>query len=53
MSPAQREWKDATRSTRIAAAVAILGILVLSIGGKVIHDRLEARSHANTAQSGR
>lgn len=53
MSPAQREWKDATRATRIAAAVAILGILIVSIGSNLIRNKVEARSHANSADSGR
>lgn len=46
MRPVERELKEATRPVRVAAMVAILGILILSLGGKVIHDVMEARNDA-------
>lgn len=53
MSPVERELKAATRPARVAAMVAILGILILSLGGKLIHDVMEARDEVMSADARR
>lgn len=53
MSSAKHETKQAIKPARIAAFVAILGILIIGIGTKVLHHLLETRSHANATDNRR